>query len=84
MTPYASYVTMGIANALSLAISGFLFGYGGVILLARCSSKAVQVLGWLLVVSGFIAFLLGIFLALSPHVPADPVFTPAHKDIVSA
>lgn len=84
MTPYASYVAMAIMNSLSLAISGLLFGYGGLILAARCSNKAIQVLGLLLVAGGFIAVLLGIFLALSPHVPADPVFVPAHKDIVSA
>lgn len=83
MTPYASYVAMSIMNSLSLAISGFLFGYGGVILVARWSSKAVQVLGWLLVVSGFIAVLLGIFLALSPHVPESSTFSTVRQSISS-
>lgn len=75
MTPYASYVAMSIVNSLSLAISGFLLGYGGLILVARCSSKVVQVLECLLIVSGFIVFLLGVFLTLSPHVPESSTFT---------
>lgn len=83
MTPYASYVAMAIMNSLSLAISGFLIGFAGYILVVRFSSKVVQVLGLLLIVSGFIVFLLGVFLTLSPHVPADPVFTPAPKSIMS-
>lgn len=84
MTPYASYVAMAIMNSLSLAISGFLIGFAGYILVVRFSSSVTKVLGCLLMVGGFIVTLLGIFLTLSPHVPADPVFVPAHKDIVSA
>lgn len=84
MTPYASYVAMAIMNSLSLAINGFLIGFAGYILVVRFSSSVTKVLGCLLMVGGFIATLLGIFLTLSPHVPADPVFVPAHKDIVSA
>lgn len=84
MTPYASYVAMAIMNSLSLAINGFLIGFAGYILVVRFSSSVTKVLGCLLMVGGFIVTLLGIFLTLSPHVPADPVFVPAHKDIVSA
>ena len=75
MAPYASYIAMVIMNSLSLAISGFLIGFAGYILVVRFSSKVVQVLGLLLIVSGFIVFLLGVFLTLSPHVPESSTFT---------
>lgn len=61
MTPYASYVAMAIMNSLSLAISGFLIGFAGYILVVRFSSSVTKVLGCLLMVGGFIVTLLGIF-----------------------
>lgn len=75
MTPYASYVAMAIMNSLSLAISGFLVGFAGYILVVRFSSSVTKVLGCLLMVGGFIVTLLGIFLTLSPHVPESSTFT---------
>lgn len=75
MTPYASYVAMGIMNSLSLAISGFFIGFAGYILVVRFSSSVTKVLGCLLMVGGFIVTLLGIFLTLSPHVPESSTFT---------
>ena len=75
MTPYASYVAMAIMNSLSLAISGFLIGFAGYILVGRFSSSVTKVLGCLLMVGGFIVTLLGIFLTLSPHVPESSTFT---------
>lgn len=75
MTPYASYVAMAIMNSLSLAISGFLIGFAGYILVVRFSSSVTKVLGCLLMVGGFIVTLLGIFLTLSPHVPESSTFT---------
>ena len=83
MTPYASYVAMVIMNSLSLAISGFFIGFAGYILVVRFSSSVTKVLGYLLMVGGFIVTLLGIFLTLSPHVPTGPVFTPTPKSIMS-
>ena len=44
MTPYASYVAMGIMNSLSLAISGFFIGFAGYILVVRFSSSVTKVL----------------------------------------
>lgn len=75
MTPYASYVAMAIMNSLSLAINGFLIGFAGYILVVRFSSSVTKVLGYLLMVGGFIVTLLGIFLTLSPHVPESSTFT---------
>lgn len=75
MTPYASYVAMAIMNSLPLAISGFLIGFAGYILVVRFSSSVTKVLGCLLMVGGFIVTLLGIFLTLSPHVPESSTFT---------
>lgn len=83
MTPYASYVAMAIMNSLSLATSGFLIGFAGYVLVARFSSSVVKVLGCLLMVGGFIATLLGIFLALSPHVPESSTFFTVRQNISS-
>lgn len=83
MTPYASYVAMAIMNSLSLAISGFLIGFAGYILLVRFSSNAVKALGCLLMVGGFIVTLLGIFLTLSPHVPESSTFSTVRQGISS-
>lgn len=80
MTPYASYVATAIMSSLSLAISGFLFGYGGAILVVCYSSRAVKALGWLFIVSGFIMALLGIFSTLLPHVPESSTFTISRYD----
>lgn len=83
MTPYASYVAMVIMNSLSLAISGFLIGFAGYILVVRFSSSVTKVLGCLLMVGGFIVTLLGIFLTLSPHVPESSTFFTVRQDISS-
>jgi hypothetical protein len=83
MTPYASYVATAIINSLSLAISGFLMGFAGYILLVRFSSNAVKALGCLLVMSGFIVALLGIFLTLSPHAPESSTFFTVRQGISS-
>lgn len=83
MTPYASYVAMAIMDSLSIAICGFLSCFWGVVLIARSSSRAVAAIGYLLTVSGFIAALLGIFWALSPHVPESPTFSTVRQDISS-
>lgn len=65
---------MVIMNSLSLAISGFLIGFAGYILVVRFSSSVTKVLGCLLMIGGFIVTLLGIFLTLSPHVPESSTF----------
>lgn len=83
MTPYASYVAMVIMNSLSLAISGFLIGFAGYILVVRFSSSVTKVLGCLLMVGGFIVTLLGIFLTLSPHVPESSTFFTVRQGISS-
>lgn len=83
MTPYASYVAMAIMNSLSLAISGFLIGFAGYILVVRFSSSVTKVLGCLLMVGGFIVTLLGIFLTLSPHVPESSTFFTVRQSISS-
>lgn len=83
MTPYASYVAMAIMNSLSLAISGFLIGFAGYILVVRFSSSVTKVLGCLLMVGGFIVTLLGIFLTLSPHVPESSTFSTVRQSISS-
>lgn len=83
MTPYAAYVAMGIMNSLSLAIIGFFSCFSGVVLIARSSSNAVGVIGYLLVASGFIVALLGIFLALSPHVPEGSTFFTVRQGVSS-
>ena len=83
MTPYASYVAMAIMNSLSLAISGFLIGFAGYILVVRFSSSVTKVLGCLLMVGGFIVTLLGIFLTLSPHVPESSTFSTVRQGISS-
>lgn len=83
MTPYASYVAMVIMDSLSLAISGFLIGFAGYILVVRFSSSVTKVLGCLLMVGGSIVTLLGIFLTLSPHVPESLTFFTVRQDISS-
>lgn len=83
MTPYASYVAMVIMNSLSLAISGFLIGFAGYILVVRFSSSVTKVIGCLLMVGGFIVTLLGIFLTLSPHVPESSTFSTVRQGISS-
>lgn len=83
MTPYASYVAMVIMDSLSLAISGFLIGFAGYILVVRFSSSVTKVLGCLLMVGGSIVTLLGIFLTLSPHVPESSTFFTVRQDISS-
>ena len=83
MTPYASYVAMVIMNSLSLAISGFFIGFAGYILVVRFSSSVTKVLGYLLMVGGFIVTLLGIFLTLSPHVPESSTFSTVRQSISS-
>lgn len=83
MTPYASYIAMVIMNSLSLAISGFLIGFAGYILVVRFSNSVTKVLGCLLMVGGFIVTLLGIFLTLSPHVPESSTFSTVRQGISS-
>lgn len=83
MTPYASQVAAAIMNSLSIAICGFLSCFWGVVLIARSSNSAVAAIGCLLAVSGFIVALLGIFLALSPHVPESSTFFTVHQGISS-
>lgn len=81
MTPYASYVAMAIMDSLSVAICGFFSCFFGVVLIARSSSRTVTAIGYLLAISGFIVALLGIFLALSPHVPEGSTFFTVRQDI---
>lgn len=83
MTPYAAHVAMAIMNSLSLAISGFLIGFAGYVLVVRFSGSVAKVLGYLLMVGGFIATLLGIFLALSPHVPEGSTFSTVRQGVSS-
>lgn len=83
MTPYASHVAMAIMNSLSLACVGFLIGFAGYVLVVRFSSSVAKMLGYFLMVGGFITTLLGIFLALSPHVPEGSTFFTVRQGVSS-